>query len=118
MRSEPEILLEKHLDELGLSFRREWRFHPLRLWRFDFALGSYPARPQLGDAWKPSKVAIEIEGGIYVRGRHTRGTGFQKDLDKYNAATALGWKVYRFSSNDVLQGRAKDFLKLHLLKQG
>lgn len=104
-RSEPEILLQKHLKELGLRFETEWRFHPVRLWRFDFALIGGGAL---------DKVAIEIEGGIFVRGRHTRGAGFQKDLDKYNHATALGWRVFRFSSRDVLQGRARDFLKLHL----
>ena len=107
MKSEPELLFEKHLAELGLEFRREWRFHPTRRWRFDFALGlSYSE-----GRFEPNRIAIEIEGGIYTQGRHTRGKGFQADLDKYNHATAMGWRVFRFSTRDVLRGRAKDFLK-------
>ena len=61
---------------------REYRFHPVRRWRFDFA-------------WEASKVAVECEGGVWVRGRHVRGSGFRKDCEKYNAATALGWRVFR-----------------------
>lgn len=109
MKSTPEILFAKHLDELGLQYRTEWRFHPTRRWRFDFVLGSFVKR-----YWEPNRVAIEIEGGLFSGGRHTRGKGYQKDLDKYNHATAMGWRVFRFSTRDVMMGRAKEFLKTHL----
>lgn len=86
--------MKTHLRELGLSdFRRELEFcAPERLWRFDFAI------ERLG-------IAIEIEGGIFTEGRHSRGRGYQRDLEKYNTATALGWRVFRFSVEDVLRGR-------------
>ena len=60
----------------------EHKFHPTRKWRFDYA-------------WTPHKVALEVEGGIFSGGRHTRGSGFVKDMEKYNAAGALGWVVLR-----------------------
>lgn len=60
----------------------EFRFHNQRRWRFDYA---FPAQ----------KIAVEVEGGIWSGGRHTRGAGFLKDMEKYNAATALGWRVLR-----------------------
>jgi hypothetical protein len=56
-------------------------------------------------------VAIEIEGGIFTNGRHTRGRGYQRDLDKYSAATARGWRVLRFSVEDILRGREIEILK-------
>lgn len=59
-------------------------------------------------------LAIEIEGGLFVQGRHSRGVGMQKDMDKYNAATMMGYRVLRFSTTDVLRGRAKAFLAEHL----
>jgi hypothetical protein len=97
-------LLEMHMTELGLVFMREFQFNPGRKWRFDYLLvGSQHGK----------KIAIEIEGAIFTRGRHTRGAGYQRDLEKYNNATAAGFKVYRFSTQDVLQGRAKDFLREH-----
>ncbi len=66
----------------------EFRFHPTRKWRFDFA-------------WPEHKVAMEIEGAVWVRGRHTRGSGFVKDMEKYNAAASLGWRVFRFTPQQV-----------------
>ena len=96
------ILLERHICELGLDCSKEHRFHDTRLWRFDFLILAH-------------RVAIEIEGGIWSQGRHTRGKGYQGDLDKYNHATMLGYRVLRFSTEDVMRGRARAFLKEHLL---
>lgn len=72
---------------------REHRFHPDRKWRFDFA-------------FLDQKVAAECEGAIYVNGRHTRGSGFEKDCEKYNAAMTLGWRVFKFTRRMVEQGTA------------
>lgn len=60
----------------------EHKFHPTRKWRFDYA-------------WPDRLVALEVEGGVWAQGRHTRGSGFVKDMEKYNAAAALGWRVLR-----------------------
>lgn len=70
---------------------REHRFHETRKWRFDFA---YPAQ----------KLAIEVEGGVWSGGRHTRGSGFTKDCEKYNAALMNGWRVYRCTPDMIKKG--------------
>ena len=77
---------------------REFRFHPRRLWRFDFA-------------WPEPKIAAECEGGTWANGRHNRGAGFEADCEKYNAATLLGWRVLRFTSEMVNDWRAIDVLR-------
>ena len=87
-------LLHIHARELGLTPQPEHRFAPPRRWRFDLA---FPDR----------KLAIEIEGGAFTRGRHTRGAGFVKDMEKYNAAVLLGWRVLRFTPDQVLDGTAR-----------
>lgn len=69
-------------SELSATWEAEVKFHPDRRWRFDFA------------DWA-SMVAIEIEGGVFVRGRHSRGKGMIADMEKYNAATSMGWRVFR-----------------------
>jgi len=79
--SDLEALLEQHIRLTGLPApAREYRFHPRRRWRFDFA-------------WPLYKVAVEVDGGIYCRSRHVRGTGFERDAEKRNAAVLAGWRV-------------------------
>lgn len=57
---------------------------PARQWRFDFA--------QL-----ESRVAIELDGGTWAGGRHTRGAGFERDCEKLNTAAQLGWRIFRLT---------------------
>ena len=71
----------------------EYRFHHERRWRFD-------------GAWPEQLIAMEIEGGIWIEGRHTRGKGFEDDCEKYNAAAALGWRLLRFTPAMINDGRA------------
>lgn len=103
VKQEANILLEKHMAEIGLEFDKEFRFHPQRLWRADYRVTNRLHNGQM--------MLIEIEGGIFARGRHVRGAGYQKDLDKYNHAVKLGYGVLRFSTHDVLRGRARAFLQ-------
>ena len=62
----------------------EYQFTATRKWRFD-------------RAWPEQRVAVELEGGVWSNGRHTRPAGYEADCQKYNAATALGWRVFRFT---------------------
>lgn len=77
---------------------RELVFAPPRRWRFDFA-------------WPAHMVALEVEGGVWIRGRHTRGTGFVRDMEKYNAAAVLGWSVLRVQPRDLARQTTIDMLK-------
>jgi very-short-patch-repair endonuclease len=93
-KSAAEEVLANHLEWSGVKdVVRELRFHPTRRWRFDFSI------PRL-------KIAIEVEGAIWARGRHTRGSGFEKDCEKYNEATIMGWRVLRFTTDMVISGEA------------
>ena len=82
-----EEMLEGHIKLAGLPEpAREFRFHPKRRWRFDFA-------------WPDQRVAVECEGGTWMRGRHVRGDGYRRDAEKYNAAVLLGWRVFRLTAD-------------------
>jgi len=85
MQSELEDTLAFHIQAAGLPEpEREYCFHPIRRWRFDFA---YPDK----------MMAIECEGGTWSGGRHSRGQGFEDDCIKYNTAAIMGWAVLRFT---------------------
>lgn len=92
MKSKGEESFAILLKSRSIPFVREYQFAKPRRWRFDFVLGSDPTK---------NKIAIEIEGGVYRAGRHTRGSGYEKDLEKYNAAIEHGWKVLRYSTGMV-----------------
>ena len=70
--------------ELGERCEKEWKFHPVRKWRFDYSIPKY-------------KIAIEIDGGVWTYGRHNRSAGYLADMEKFNAAAALGWVVLKFT---------------------
>jgi len=97
--SELEELMAFHLKASGLPPpEREHGFHSTRLWRFDFA-------------WPEQCVALEVEGGVRSNGRHTRGSGFEADCEKYNEAGLLGWTVFRVTGAMVHSGQALQMIE-------
>lgn len=82
-------------SDLKLDCIKEHKFHPVRRWRFDYAIPT-------------AKIAIEVEGGVWTGGRHTSPKGFLNDMEKYNTATIMGWRLLRTTpdrlcSNETLQ---------------
>jgi len=78
---------------------REYRFLPPRRFRFDFS-------------WPDILLAVEVDGGTWWgTGRHSRGLGYERDCEKHNLAALQGWRVFRFTSSMVRDGRAIAFLE-------
>ena len=91
--NEFEAKLARELKTLKIEFEQEFEFHPKRKWRADFHLVG-------------KKILVEVEGAIWSGGRHTRGKGYLGDMEKYNAATMMGFQVIRFSTDQVKSGHA------------
>jgi len=98
---EIELLTVLHQELPGITYGmlREFRFNPPAIHKFDFA-------------WPDIKIAIEIEGGLYSGGRHTRGAGYEADLIKYNEAVLRGWIVLRFGTNHVRRERESSLMMI------
>jgi very-short-patch-repair endonuclease len=124
--SAPEDLLALHLRAYGIEHEREYRFAAeevgrgvglrdrlaaagLKDWRADIAMPEH-------------RLLVEIEGGAWSGGRHTRGKGFADDLRKYDAAARLGWTIYRCDPAMVQAGHAIEtvliLLRLKRIKSG
>ena len=71
----------------GPKLVKEYKFHPTRRFRIDY--------------FHDSGVAIEIEGGIWIRGRHNRGMGFLSDMQKYNLMSERGILLFRLPANKI-----------------
>lgn len=71
---------------LGLPFPlRNQRYLPPTDLEFDFS-------------WLDLKIAIEVQGGIYKRGRrtgHVSPTGMRRDMYKMCLAQSVGWIIYQ-----------------------
>ena len=74
----------------GPELTPEFRFHPERRWRADFA-------------HVETRTLIEIEGGIFLAGggRHNRASGFVADTEKYLEAALVGWRVLRLTDRQI-----------------
>lgn len=85
-------------SSLALDVEKEYRFHPSRKWRFDYAIPSI-------------RMAIEVEGGVWTGGRHTSSKGFLGDMEKYNEAALSGWCLIRTTPEELLTSKILDLIK-------
>lgn len=88
--------------DLGLDCVKEYKFHPTRRWRFDYAIPEH-------------KIALEVEGGVWSQGRHTRPQGFLGDIEKYNTAGLMGWRVFRTTPDDLYKTATLNLIKMAVL---
>lgn len=79
----------------------EHRFAPPRKFRFDFA-------------WVQHRVALEVDGGVWTRGRHTRGSGWMKDTEKLNLAASLGYRLLRCTPQQLCTTEMLETIKTAL----
>ena len=103
--SKLEQLLDWQIKLVGLPPpEREYRFDAKRRWRLDFA-------------WPEQRMAVEIDGGMWVRGAHTRGRRIAQDHEKRNWLTLAGWRVLVYTGDQVKSGKAVNDIQ-SLLAQG
>ena len=86
-------------SELGLDVVKEYRFHLTRKWRFDYCIPTI-------------MCAIEVEGGAFSQGRHTRGKGFVADMEKYNTAVCLGWRLIRVTPSQLMTMQTVQYIRM------
>jgi very-short-patch-repair endonuclease len=89
------------MSKLEEAFSREWsRLFP-EIELLQEVAGIQGRRFRFDFAHLNSKVAVEIQGGIYVGGRHSGGVGQRKDFEKINLAILNGWVVFQLSGDMV-----------------
>ena len=94
--SKGEAAFALHCRAEKLEPLREFKFHPERRWRFDFA-------------WPEHKLAVEIEGGV-----HRIKNKFERDIEKYNTATKMGWRILRYTPKMIKTGEPINEVELML----
>ncbi len=84
-----DVIIKQVELALGIEAKKEYKILKERRWRSDYYI-----------YYKNLHFLIEVEGGVWIRGRHNRGFGFMRDMEKYNTAAALGYIVLRFTPQD------------------
>jgi hypothetical protein len=83
-----------------LIFERE--FSDIAAWEADYqeryAKSKRSKRYRLDFAHPDSRTGVEIQGGVYNRGRHVTGSGYERDCRKYNLAYTSGWTIFLLTS--------------------
>ncbi len=99
-----ELAFFQILKEEGIPIpTKEYQFCPDRKWRADYC-------------WIDECLILETEGGIWTNGRHTRGSGYIKDLSKYNSAAIMGYKLLRVPTPELAHRSTIDLIKKALDK--
>ncbi len=73
----------------------ELQFHTTRKWRFDFC-------------WPRHKIALEVQGGVWSKGRHARPRGILNDYEKFSEAAIMGWRLILVTGLEINNGAAID----------
>jgi len=81
----------------------EYRFHETRKWRIDWCFVA-------------EKIALEVEGGMFIAGRHSRGAGAVKDMEKYNTLACMGYRLIRVTPKQIANGEALNWVDRILRK--
>lgn len=108
-KSKAEEMLWLHLRTLGQQhlWSRQVRFHPVRMWRFDFGR-------------KDIKLAVEVQGihrfgpdGKPTKhpGYHRSAEGIEIGCEKGAEALCLGWRVLHVTTGQVKSGQALEWIE-------
>lgn len=82
----------------GPDLETECKFHPTRRWRLDYY---HP----------PSRIGIELEGGIFLpKSGHSSINGIKRDIEKGNALALLGIHCFRLHAGMIKEETLREII--------
>src|SRR5262245_43693027 len=94
----PEGLLMQQLQFARIPFTPQFTPLPPRKWRWDVGFPEH-------------RLLVDCQGGVFSRGRHVRGIGYEQDCEKWNAAVLAGWRVLIVTTSQVESGAALGWIE-------
>lgn len=94
---EDKLVTQCRLVRLSMP-DREVRLFPPRRWKYDLV-------------WPEARLIVEVEGGHWIMGRHTRGAGFDADCEKYATAMLAGYRLLRVTRTHITSGQAVTWIE-------
>jgi very-short-patch-repair endonuclease len=100
----------QHEERLALHIRAQRLPAPVR----EF-LPIEGRRFRIDFAWPDRRIALEVQGGNWSGGRHTRAGALNAEYEKVNLLVLAGWRVLLVSPEHIQRGQALAWLR-ELLK--
>jgi len=91
----------------------EVKFCETRRWRWDYCWWTYwqDVVSTPGDVFRRPGLALEVQGGIWSRGRHATGAGIKGDMEKFSEGAALGWRLLLVEPKDLCSPATMDLIR-------
>lgn len=68
--------------------------------------------------WDKQSICVEVDGGVWMQGHygqgggaHSRPANILRDMEKSNLVQRLGYRLFRFTPEQVKNGQALEFIK-------
>lgn len=96
---------------------------PLRQHYWAKELVNAKGRPRMFKAdfaWPEYRLLVEVQGGVWRRGggAHSHPVNIERDIERQQCATLLGWFVFPVTTDDVKSGKAIDQVVRALAARG
>ena len=85
----PQLVLEREFSDID-AWEKDYQER--------YAKSKRSKRYRLDFAHLLSRTGVEVQGGVYNRGRHVTGSGYERDCRKYNLAYTSGWTIFLLTS--------------------
>lgn len=113
--SKPEEMLALQLKAAKIAFERQFKPFEHRKFAFDFVCGwglDFPLIAIYGCAVPSSYVIlVDVQGGVWIKGGHTTGTGITRDCEKYSLAAIAGYRVILCTPAQIKKGLALKWIE-------
>ncbi len=96
-----EAALALQLRADRIPFEAQALFWPGRMWRLDFLIGRSTTKP----------LAIEVQGGTWIGGAHSRGAGQERDCEKAAHAAIAGITLIPVTGGQIKSGKAIEWIR-------
>jgi hypothetical protein len=54
---------------------------------------------------------VEVQGGVFIGGRHTSGLGYTADCEKLNLSVLNGWRMLWVTPGQIQDGKAAQWIE-------
>lgn len=111
MGSRAEETLATQLDAIGIKYGREVKLYKTRRYRWDFLVKAPGIKQERRRLSHLRDLLVEVQGGVFMAGGHSTGTGITRDCEKLALALVAGYRQLNVTTAHVMSGDALKWIE-------